>query len=397
MRRLRVTTAMVLVAGGLLLSSAAPANAQGLNDVLIRLLSNNCAQLGVPTVGPLATLCPVGIPTTGSASSAGASATVESRLGESEEQRRESRRLAERRAGGGGSPDQPGTGFGVFVNGDYQFLKKDNTRFETGFDQHTAGTTVGLDYSFRGRAIVGVALSYAHEFGDFNGVNGGFDNDRYGINFYGSVVPLDNFFVDGFIGYTRKEYSFDRHVNLQLPTVGGTERVALGRIDSDTSADEFHVGATVGYDFIVRNFTVGPRVGVNYSDTRIASFHERGDTGIELRYDNQNIVSLTTSAGIFASMAISTGFGVLVPQVTAEYVHEFLNDQRSVGFTFVNTPSRPRFLFQTDEPDRDFFNIGIGTVLVLPGGKTVYVNVRQLLGYDTRSATTVTAGLRVPF
>jgi outer membrane autotransporter protein len=114
-------------------------------------------------------------------------------------------------------------------------------------------------------------------------------------------------------------------------------------------------------------------------------------------YGNQNVVSLTTTTGLFASMAISTGFGVLIPQATAEYVHEFANDQRSVGFTFVYATGRPRYLFQTDEPDRNFFNIGLGAVLVLPGGKSVFVNARQLLGYEDRTATTVTAGLRVPF
>jgi len=397
MKRLRVTMAMVVVAGGLFLGYPTGANAQGLNDVLTRLLGNTCTELGVPTTGPLTNICR-GVPPTGSASGGTAATDTESRLGESEEQRREGRRLAERRAGLGGSPDQPGAGFGVFVNGDYQFLNKDNTRFETGFEQHTVGTTAGLDYSFRGRAIVGAAFNYAHEFGDFSGVSGGFDNDAYGITFYGSVVPLDNAFIDAFIGYTRKEYSFDRRVHLEVPDAGGgPSLVALGRTDADTSSDEFHVGVNLGYDFIIRNFTVGPRLGVNYRDMRIASFQEHGQTGLELRYDNQNINSLTTSVGAFASMAISTSFGVLVPQATAEYVHEFMNDQRTVGFTFVYTPSRPRFLFQTDKPDRDFFNIGVGSVLVLPGGKSVFVNVRQLLGYDDRTATTVTAGLRVPF
>ncbi len=148
---------------------------------------------------------------------------------------------------------------------------------------------------------------------------------------------------------------------------------------------------------MIRNLTIGPRVGVNYLDRRIAGYEEKGTTGLELIYGNQNISSLTTSAGVFASMAFSTRWGVLVPQATAEYVHEFLNDQRSVGFRFVDTLSRPRFLFQTDNPDRNFFNLGIGAVFVLPGGMSTFVNVRELVGYSTRRATNVTAGLRLAF
>ena len=104
---------------------------------------------------------------------------------------------------------------------------------------------------------------------------------------------------------------------------------------------------------------------------------------------------LTTTAGLFASVAINTKWGVLVPQATGEYVHEFLNDQRTVGFQFVDTINRLRF--QTDEPDRNFFNLGIGAVFVLPGGMSTFVNVRELLGYADRRATNVTVGLRLAF
>jgi outer membrane autotransporter protein len=142
---------------------------------------------------------------------------------------------------------------------------------------------------------------------------------------------------------------------------------------------------------------VGPRVGLNYLDRRIAGYQESGSTGLELIYDNQNISSLTTNVGLSASMALSTRLGVLVPQATAEYVHEFLNDQRSVGFTLVDTISRRRFLFQTDLPDRNFFNVGLGAVFILPSGISTFVNVRELVGYNTRRATNVTVGLRVAF
>jgi outer membrane lipase/esterase len=400
MRRIQATGPIALVVGCMLLMLPVVVSAQGLNEVLTRILINNCNELGGPsnTQGRLFTLCNgIGIPNTSAGTSTGGSPTVDSQLGQTQEQRRQAARLAERRAGQGGSADQPGTGFGLFVNGDYQFLNKDTTRFETGFEQHTAGTTVGLDYSFRGRAILGAAINYAHDFGDFAGVGGGYNNDAYGLTLYGTVAPINNLFIDAFLGYARKEYSINRRTYLDLTGAGTNPTPVLGRIDGDTHSDEFNVGTTIGYDFVIRNFTVGPRVGVNYLDRRIAGYQEDGSTGLELIYDNQNISSLTTTVGLFASVAISTRFGVLVPQATAEYLHEFLNDQRTVGFTFVDTISRPRFLFQTDPPDRNFFNLGLGAVFILPGGMSTFVNVRELVGYSTRRATTVTAGLRVAF
>ena len=400
MRRMQAIVSMAVVVSMMLLALPVAVRAQGLNDVLIRVLNGDgsltqCGELGgtANTRGALFNFCGA-VPVPSAASSSGGTPTTDSQLGGSQEQRRQAQRLAERREGRGSAADQPGTGFGLFVNGDYQFLNKNNTRFETGFEQHTAGTTVGLDYSFKGRAVLGVAVNYAHEFGDFAGATGGFDNDAFGLTLYGTIAPAKNFFVDGFIGYSRKEYSIDRRIFIQT---NNNNAVAAGLIEGDTHSDEFNVGTNIGYDFVLGNFTVGPRVGVNYLDRRLAGYQETGKTGIELIYDNQNISSLTTTAGIFGSVAINTKWGVLVPQATAEYVHEFLNDQRSVGFRFVDTINQLRFLFQTDKPDRNFFNLGVGAVFVLPGGMSTFVNVRELVGYSTRRATNVTAGLRLAF
>ena len=399
MRRIQAAGAIALGVSCMLLTLPIAVSAQGLNDVLIRVLTNNCNELGGfnNTRGALFDNVCRPVPNSNAGAGASGTPTVDSQLGQTQEQRRQAERLAERRAGRGGSADD-GTGLGVFVNGDYQFLNKDTTRFETGFEQHTAGTTVGVDYSFRGRAVLGAAINYAHEFGDFAGVTGGYDNNAYGLTLYGTVSPLNNFFIDGFLGYVRKEYSINRRVSFAWNNADTPNpSFALGRIDGDTHSDEVNVGTNIGYDFVLGNFTGGPRVGVNYLDRRLAGYEETGNTGIELIYDNQNISSLTTTAGVFASMAISTRWGVLVPQATAEYVHEFLNNQRTVGFRFVDTISRPRFIFQTDHPDRNFFNLGLGAVFILPGGMSTFVNVRELVGYSTRRATNVTAGLRVAF
>jgi outer membrane lipase/esterase len=359
----------------------APAGPQGLNDVLIRLLSNNCTGLGAGPFGPdLTRICAV--PGTGGGSASGGTVGAESRFGAGEEQRQSA-----------ASADADGTsGLSAFVSTEYQKFNKDTTRFETGFDRDTAGASVGVDYLLRGGMVLGAAVSYAHEFGDYDGVGGGFDHDAYGILVYGSVVPVTNMFVDAVAGYTRKDYGFERRASLSI-----TGRSAAGPTSGDTDGNEFKVAVNTGYDFLVGRFTFGPRAGINYRETTIDAFRESGHTGLELAYDNQIIRSLTTTVGLYGSVAVSTGFGVIVPQATAEYVHEFLDDQRSVGFSFVQDPARRRFLFQTDPPDRDYFNLGVGMSMVLANGMQPFLNFRELVGYKDRSSHTVTLGLRVPF
>jgi outer membrane lipase/esterase len=385
--RLRWAACGLVILG--ILAVTVPVEAQGLNDVLIRLLSNNCQGLiggNTSAFGPqLDQLCQGA---GGAASTAGGTVGSETRGGADQQQ--VSRRLRQRQ--GAASADTGAAhGMSLFGSVDYQNFDKDTTRFETGFERDTVGGTFGADYLFGSGLVVGTALSYGHEFGSYDG-GGGFDHDAYGILIYGSVVPITSMFVDGVAGYTRKDYSFDRHTSFARP--GFT---TSGPTTGDTSGNEFRLGVNTGYDFLFGRFTVGPRVGVLYRETTVDGFRESGTTGLELEYDNQNIQSLTTTAGVFGSVAISTGVGVVVPQASAEYVHEFLDDQRSVGFRLVQDPTPRRFLFQTDTPDRDYFNLGVGVSMVLPSGLQPFLNFRELVAYKDRSSHSVTLGLRIPF
>jgi outer membrane autotransporter protein len=385
----------------MVIAVAAPASAQsptpagvpagsGFNDVLSRLLSNNCDGLGPGPFGPdLSRLC-VG-PPSGAGSSAGGSVGSEGGV-TTEEQRQLYRRLRQRQQGAASADSANPLGVGVFVSTEYEKFNQDTTRFETGYDRDTVGMSFGADYLFRNGLILGAAFTYAHDFGDYDGVGGGFDHNSYGILAYGSVQPIANMFIDAVAGYTRKDYNFDRRASITLATVS-----VAGSTHGDTNGNEWRIGLNSGYDFVFGAFTVGPRLGVLYREITMNDFKESGHTGLELSYSNQNIQSLTLRPGVYGSYAFSTSWGVVIPQMTLEYVHEFLDDQRSVQFSFVQDPQNRRFLFETTPPDRDYMNLGLGVSMVLPQGLQPFLNFRDMLAYQDRSTYTVTLGVRIPF
>jgi len=382
----------IVVLVGVMLLTAAPAWAQPLNEVLTNLFTNNCAALGGsggPFSPDLARLCPSS--PGGPSASGGTASAIDNLASGVDEERRLYRRLKERRQQAASADTSMSRGFSVFASADYENLNKDTTRFETGFRQDTVGATLGGDYAFGTLAVLGAAVHYAHQFGDYKGP-GDYDHDRYGITLYGSVTPIDNLFVEGTVGYTRTDYSFSRFAALNTPA-----GLFSGSTSGDTNGNEFRVGLRGGYDFVFGRFTVGPRLGVNYRNTEIDSYAESGSTGLELAYDRDRVESLTTVAGLFGSVAISTGIGVVIPQVTADYVHEFMNDQRRVDFRLVGDLARRKFSFDTDTPDRDYVLLGVGAVLVLPGGVSPFINYRELLADRDRTSHAVTVGVRFVF
>ena len=279
----------------------------------------------------------------------------------------------------------------LFISSEYERSEKDRTTFEKGHTTDTWRTALGADYSFNERVVFGGALNVTNAKGDFQS-GGRFDTDSYGLLLHANFVPAPKFFFDAAAGYTRNNHSVSRIVSCT--------NILLGPVEGDTEGDTLTVGVNGGYDFAFQNITIGPRFGLHYKPTKIDGYSERGSTGMELVYDNQTEKSLTSVLGMYGSMAISTRFGVLIPQTTLEHVHEFKDNQRTTGLGFSeNTNTRfrtdARFGFQNDSPDRNYFNLGAGVVAVLPNGFSPFINYRTLLGYQARSSYGIAAGLRI--
>ena len=107
--------------------------------------------------------------------------------------------------------------------------------------------------------------------------------------------------------------------------------------------NEYQAQINGGNDFHVDSFTIGAVLGANYLYDGIEDYTERGSTGLELNYTDIEQQSLTSKVRAHASVALSTSFGIIVPQVTGEYVHESFDRQRRTDFRFVEDQDKTGF------------------------------------------------------
>ena len=287
---------------------------------------------------------------------------------------------------GGASEDATASlnGFSWFVSGEYQHKDRDHTAFDLGFDQNTVGGTAGIDYRIGTSGVIGGAFNYRHGFGQYKNDYGDFHTDTETFILYGSYFPTDQSFIDMSVGLAPKDFS-DTHNDTNGT---GTE------VSGNTNGFEFTGDINGGYDFSFDAFTVGPRLGFHYKHTRLDGFTETASVvGANTdRYLSQTDESATSTVGGQASYAISTSFGVVVPQVNAEYVHEFAARQRNDAQP---GGAGPIVTFAEDKPDRDYFNVGAGVVFVLPDGISPFLNFQAEVGNSLESTQTVTAGVRI--
>jgi outer membrane lipase/esterase len=306
---------------------------------------------------------------------------------------------------GGSSPIER---LGVFVNGTITLGDKDTTSREAGFDFTTLGATAGVDYRFTDRFVAGLAFGFASTDADVSPSGGGGDLDTkdYSLSLY-STYYFDNFYIDGIVSGGWNSYDTSRRINYALPTVTpagvpstttAVNQVATG----DTDGSHLSFGLGTGYDFRRAAWTYGPYLRLTYLKTDIDGFQERIDGtspgfGLALAYEDQDIESLQTALGLHISYAISTAFTVLVPQLLFEWVHEFLDDSRTVTARYVNDPNGVAIPFATDDPDRNFFNLGVALSSVFRRGTSAFVYYQNTLGLRDVTKHDIVLGVRLAF
>ena len=290
-------------------------------------------------------------------------------------------------------------GLGFFASGLVESLNRDVTTFQDGYKSNILGITAGADYRFNKRLVAGLALNYSNTDGDFRS-GGNFSTNSFGGLVFASYLPTDKTFVQVTGGYTRNKYLVARAANPSVLEPGFPDiiRDQSGLASSNSNGNVFNLGLMTGYDHPIGRFTIGPRVGMNYSNTKIGDHGETGSTGIELKYDNQWINSLQSVLGVQGSAAFSTGLGVLVPQFNADYIHEFANSQRFINVQFAQDgrgADATKFTFQNDVPVRNYFNLGTGLLMVLPNGWQPFVNFRAMVGNEQFNNYAGMFGLRI--
>lgn len=293
---------------------------------------------------------------------------------------------------GGAAGDQGPSRLGGFVNGMVATGERDRTSREDGFDFDSIGVTAGLDYRFTDQWVAGVALGYSSSEADIERDGGSLDTDGYSLALYGLWYrgPVH---VEGSLSYGQNDYESERIIDY----VNGLALPNRFNAKGDTDGSQITATLEVGYEQARGPWTLDYAARLAYLDADVDGFTETDAGALALRVDDQDIRSLSSALGVRAAYAMSRDFGVLVPQFRAFWHHEFRDDSRDVRAVFVNDPFGTPFTIPTDDPDRNYFSLGVGLSAVLPRGFQGFVDYETRLGLEDVTYHAVTAGVRGEF
>lgn len=290
---------------------------------------------------------------------------------------------------------------GIFINGNLGFGEKDSTANEEGFDIDTQGLTLGADYRLSDNLVLGGALGYMNSEIDLDQNGGDLDSDGYSLTLYGTYYQSDVFYIDGSLSYGRNDY--DQARNIQYTLTQPTPVTVDQTLSADYDGNQWGATIGAGYEFNQGALNFGPTARLEYLDVELDSYRESASnpnadgSGWTVAIDDQDFESLTMSLGGQATYALSFPWGVMIPQLTFEWVHEFEDDSRIVTGRFLGDPTQQTFQLPSDADDSNYFNLGLGASFLFTGGRTGYIYVRSVQGYEDLDYTTVGAGFRLEF
>lgn len=304
---------------------------------------------------------------------------------------------------GGSSGDDKGSllsnRFSTFVNGVGGVGDIKGTAQENASDFNNAGVLLGADYRITDHFLAGLAGGYTNIKSNYianaNVAGGGVNADVFNVSLF-STYDIKDFYVDGSFSYGWSNYDVQRRVVIQSNnpgSAGGANRTAT----SNPNGDQYSTALGLGYNFHQAALNMSPFARVNYFHGQIDRYSEQGALGLNLDVNKQNFESLQSSAGGQISYAFSQSFGVITPQTSFTYNHEFMNDSRNITANYSADPNGFKFNAATNSPDRDFFVFATGVSSVLQGGVQMFFNYQTLLGYDRVTSHGFTGGMRLEF
>lgn len=239
----------------------------------------------------------------------------------------------------------------------------------------------GGDIKLSDRLLIGGAVSYSNNDGDFGGGNGGYTLKELTGTVYAGY-GTGPWYVGVTLGAGDLDFS-DVHRNIRLG--------AASRTESGETTGWHAMGSVLGgYWLTYGDWLHGPYARLSYQEIHVRGYSERGSDSTALSYGEQERKSFVTSLGWQLSGRIAN----VRPFARVAWHYESEDDERFVSASSVTLGGG--YSVQVIKPDRDYFQYLVGASADF-GGVTGYVTGSATSGRSDGDGYGITVGVRVPF
>jgi len=288
---------------------------------------------------------------------------------------------------------------GLFLNGHIGISERDQTDREAGFQLNKIGITGGADYRFSDNFILGATLGYTLSDADFDQQRGNLNSDLLTLGLYGTFYEPKKYYIDFIYSFGLSGYEVERNIRYQ---VGATEIQQIASSSPDATQQLF--GLSAGWHFQLQRITLTPTLRYENIALDIDSFNEsmsaedQAGSDLAISLTSQDVKSTTFALGLQVATELKHSSGMtLIPQLSLEWIKETQNKQRELRGHFIADGGRTQFVLLTDEPDTQYFSLGLGLAAQMGEGVSAFIRYETLMSLDHTSNHSLIGGMRWEF
>jgi uncharacterized protein YhjY with autotransporter beta-barrel domain len=275
--------------------------------------------------------------------------------------------------GGGGLA----SAWGLFASLEGGRLDREDGPNEAGFDARTLHATLGAERRIGARGQLGAAFNLDRERLDFRDSDGRADADYRGVLVFGSVSLGQAWLLDTYVGQAHGSSDLRRRIQYTLPVLGGGTYTidAIANADPDSRRLVYGGGADWLWSRGAWNGDVG--FGMDFTRTTIDGYTESGGGGLALEVPGRTIRTRRGRIDARFGRTVSAGWGVWQPSLRVGWRQEFGNERRRVTVQLADDALDNLITFDTEDPDRGWGEIALGSVFTFTHGHSGFIEYRQ--------------------
>lgn len=283
--------------------------------------------------------------------------------------------------------------FSGFLTGNIISSDQSETFTEAGFESSTKQFTLGGDYRYDNKTFIGIAYSSVSGDVNMSGGRGQLDNNAKTYIAYANYNYDKSWFSNATLSYGNREFEMKRTVNFILNNVP-TTKVAL----SNPNSGYYGLSVGGGYDKPYDNgHNLTFLANLNFTRTSIDAFTETNAGAYNISVGEQTIQSIQLDMGAEWRQAISTSYGVVIPQISLSWTKEFGDKSDAINARYETDPTNSTLSFETGNSDLSYVNLVLGASMVMPRGLSAFIQYESQQFVDDYQQYMLSIGVRKEF
>jgi outer membrane lipase/esterase len=275
------------------------------------------------------------------------------------------------------------SGLNVWFSGNIGNNDRDRTDRNLAYNLESAAASGGVEYDVAGGLVVGAAANWTHAYADMSTRTGRVEADGWQGGVYAGWQG-GGAFVQGYAGIGALNYDI-------------TRTAVIDTISAAPDGKTLTAGGQAGYLLGMGSLRIGPVVGVRYARASIDAYTETGDPVLTLNVSDQEIDTLTGSAGIEGRADLDVGGLAVQPFLSAALERQFQGDASTVRYSLL---AAPEIVNQWQLPGRSrdaYGRVSGGVNLSLGSAIAIQVAATTTLEQDEGNDMAGSVGVRIGF